>query len=225
MCRNLRCGLSGSFWLMVAAILLAGSRPAGAVDLSPRILLHARTASTAHHCQPGLASCAAAEVRGQLNLLSGAGNYFVYLMAARFDPAIGAREIHVGLSYDLTTLSGVDIFGWNSCADTETPTAEWFQAGGANRLSWNNDHCRQDSLAVGGYFYLTSYTPGYIAAVAPEGADVSLTYCNGAVETIPTQRLGYIGFGEFEGCNPCDRPCNYVPVATVTWSRVKTLFR
>jgi len=60
---------------------------------------------------------------------------------------------------------------------------------------------------------------------APAESPASVTYCNGNVENLPAERLGFIGFGDAEGCNPCNGPCNYVPVEAVTWSRLKTLVR
>lgn len=211
---------------LALSVLGGTSRRAGAVDLSPRILLHARTASTSQPCQPSIVGCGAASTGGILNLSSGAGDYFVFLMAARFDPAIGARSITTGLYYDLMTLEGVDIYSWHLCADLETPsTAEWYRNNGSNTLSWNAEHCRQDSLAIGGYFYLTAYTPGEIAMVAPEGGAASVTLCNDQVVAVPAERLGYVGFGERTGCNPCNELCHFVPVETITWGRLKTLIR
>jgi len=64
-----------------------GPGPAArATDLSPRVLLHARVANLSQPCQPVIAGCGAATVQGGLNQLSGAGDYFVYLLAGRFDP-------------------------------------------------------------------------------------------------------------------------------------------
>lgn len=218
------------FSVMAAALtlstLIASPRPAAAVDLTPRILLHARTASTSQPCQPSITGCGAAITGGILNLSSGAGDYFVFLLAGRFDPSIGARAITTGLYYDLMTLEGVDIYSWHLCADLETPsTTEWYRSNGSNTLSWNAEHCRQDSLAVGGYFYLTAYTPGEIAMVAPEGGAASVTLCNDQVVTVPVEQLGYVGFGSRTGCNPCNEVCHFVPVETITWGRLKTLIR
>lgn len=213
--------------LLLAGVLISlipGSVVAGPAG-TPHLLLHARNVSTAEPCVPGIETCAAAQVSGSLYQPSGAGSYFVYLMAARFEPTAGTREVRVGLSYDLTTGSGVDVFQWHLCADSESPEAGWYQSGGANRITWSSEDCPTDSLLVGGYFYLTAYSAGHIALGAPAAGPAEFVNCAGSTVAVAGTELGYIGFGGLSGCNPCAAPCNYVSVEPTTWSGVKSLLR
>lgn len=207
------------FFLMAAPPLHAG--PSG----TPHLLLHARPVSSAEPCATGIATCSEAQVSGGLYQPTGAGSYFVYLMAARFEPTSGAREFRVGVNYDPTTGSGVDIFQWHLCADAEAPELGWYQAGGANRLSWSAEACPAESLAVGGYFYLTAYTAGHIALTPPDSEPAQFVNCSGAATPVAATELGYIGFGGLSGCNPCLTPCTYVSIEPTTWSGVKSLLR
>jgi hypothetical protein len=214
--------------LLAASLLFPALLPALAIagpNGTPHLLLHARPVSAAQACDAGIDDCAAAQVSGGLYQPSGAGSYFVYLMAARFEPETGVRQFRVGLSYDPTTGSGVDIFQWHLCADAETPESGWYSAGGANRLAWSVDACPPDSLVVGGYFYLTAYTAGHLALNAPGTGSAEFVTCAGAPVSVATSELGYVGFGGLNGCNPCLAPCNYVSVEPTTWSGVKALLR
>jgi hypothetical protein len=205
--------------------LAAPSAVLAAPNGTPHLLLHARPVADAEACVAGIDDCTAAQVSGSLYQPSGAGTYFVYLMAARFEPEAGAREFRVGLSYDPTTVSGVDIYQWYLCADSETPEAGWYQAGGANRLSWSVETCPTGPLVVGGYFYLTAYTAGHVALTAPATGSPELVNCAGVATTVALTELGFVGFGGLPGCNPCLAACNYVSVEPTTWSGIKSLRR
>jgi hypothetical protein len=96
---------------------------------------------------------------GSLYSPSGAGNYYVYLVAGGLDPAAGLASVNFSIDYDAVTVSGVDIFAWNLCADSQEPGPTWYQeAHSTNRISWGAENCPTDSLVVGGFFYLTCYT-------------------------------------------------------------------
>jgi len=208
----------------LATLLLAAA--AGGVDAaeSPSLLLHAVPVTGGQDCTAGvLANCAAATTSG---FLEGQVSFYnLYLLARLPDPAAGLAEIRTGITYDLRTVSGVDVFRWTLCADQEAPETGWFQEGGANRITWNEGSCPTDSIAVAGYFYVTAYDPSYFALVPPEADSSSMTLCGAEPVTIPTTSLGYIGFGSLAGCNPCLEACMYVPVEPTTWGGIKGLFR
>jgi hypothetical protein len=206
--------------LMAALLLTAGT--AGAAE--PKLLFHARRASMAQPCQPGITRCQDAVVLGQLYAPSGAGNYYVYLVAADIDPARGLRSIHFGINYDQVTVSGVDLFSWNPCADTQEPSAGWYQESFcSNRLNWTGEACPTDSLAVGGYFYMTCYTASFLT-VAPIGdAPVTFRDCQSEEIALSQSNLGHVAFGATGGCNPCFGPCDKVATVPSSWSGIKNL--
>jgi hypothetical protein len=220
--------------LLVGALCILFLQPArveGGSASSPKLLLHTQSAESgaAGSCQVGLTSCGGVNVQGGLYIT---GHYFVFLLAARFDTEVGLQEIHVGIDYDKTTGSGVDIlipspggFGWALCADSENQSPGWYVEGGDNRIMWSAEHCPRDSLAVAGYFYVAAYTSGYLALVPPAGGPATLTLCGGTPQPIETTELGYAGFGDVSGCNPCVTDCHYTAVEATTWSRIKAHFR
>jgi hypothetical protein len=209
---------------LLPALLLLGALSGAAEAADPKLLLHARRVSMAQPCQAGLARCEDAVVLGQLYSPTGAGNYYVYLVAAGVDPALGLQSVNFGIDYDAVTVSGVDLFAWNLCADSEEPGSGWYQeAHSTNRISWNAEECPTDTLLVGGYFYLTSYTPSFLT-VGPVG-DGPATFrdCLAADTALPQSALGHVAFGATGGCNPCLVPCERVAVTPTTWSGIKTL--
>jgi len=131
-------------------ILLALAVPPGVSSAAePKLVLHARRTNMAEPCQPGISRCDEALVNGSLYSPTGAGKYFVYLMATQFDPNAGVRSIRAGIEYDAVTVSGVDLFSWNLCADSETPGSGWHQeAKSVNQLVWNDERCPSDTLVV-----------------------------------------------------------------------------
>lgn len=209
--------------LALAFIVLA-CLPGAAGAAEPKLILHANRASMSEPCAPGITRCEQAVVMGSLYSPSGAGSYYVYLMATQFDEAEGIRSIQTGIDYEAVTGSGVDIFSWNHCSDSEQPESGWYrEAKSVNRLIWNAERCPADTLVVGGYFYLTSYTSSFLT-LSPFGQEpAAIQTCLGNNVMLPPTALGYVGFGSVPGCNPCLGPCNTVPVLPVTWSRLKSI--
>lgn len=212
---------------LLAAVLflpLAGqARAAGSG--TPRLLLHVRAVSTKDPCSPGIARCGEAIVQGALYAPNRHGIYYTYLLASGYDTEAGASEIRTGISYDFTTLSGVDIFSWTLCAAGQNPTAAWFQAGGENWISWDQMDAPHDSLAVAGYFYMTAYTPGQLALTPCAAGPATVASFGEAPVPVDSIGLGIVGFGGSDGCNPCLTPCTYTAVQVTTWGGIKTLFR
>ncbi|HEX7879512.1 MAG TPA: hypothetical protein VF720_08885 [Candidatus Eisenbacteria bacterium] len=204
--------------------LLLGVLANAAEAADPKLLFHARRASMAQPCQANLSRCQDVDVLGQLYAPSGAGNYYVYLVAAGIDPAQGLASVSFGIDYDAVTVSGVDLFTWNLCADSEEPGTGWYQeAHSSNRISWNAESCPAESLVVGGYFYMTCYTASFLT-VGPVGDDpVTFRDCQSQDVTLPQSSLGHVAFGATGGCNPCLGPCDKVAVTATTWSGIKTL--
>lgn len=210
-------------WIGLALIHLAVTMPSTmSLAAEPKLVLHASRVSMSEPCQPGISRCDEALVNGSLYSPSGAGKYFVFLMVSQFDPDEGIRLIRAGIDYDAVTVSGVDIFSWNLCADSEQKGSGWYQeAKSVNQLVWNVEQCPSDTLVVGGYFYMTCYSSSFLT-VSPYGLDpASIETCLGTTVTLPPTALGYVGFGTTPGCNPCLGPCNTVPVRPTTWSTIK----
>jgi hypothetical protein len=187
---------------------------------APRILLHAVPSSSKNLCSPGVGACAEANIQAEISTIS-QFMYYAYLLVIDKDPGTGVQEIHTGLSYDTTTLSGVDIFNWNLCADGEAPSAGWYQEGGDNRITWNSPGTGE--VAVAGYFYITGYNNGAIALVPPQNGRATVTPFSGPADSLDVSDLGFIGFGDEEGCNPCLTTCDFTPVRPSTWSSLKLL--
>jgi len=210
--------------LLPVVLLALGALTGAAEAADPKLLFHARRASMAQPCQANLARCEDAVVLGQLYAPTGAGNYYIYLVAAGVDPGLGLASVNFGIDYDAVTFSGVDLFAWNLCADSEAPGIGWYQeAHSTNRISWNAEGCPTDSLLVGGYFYMTCYTPSFLT-VGPVGDDpVTFRDCQSGEVALPQSSLGHVAFGATGGCNPCLAPCDKVAAAPTTWSGIKTL--
>ncbi len=205
---------------LLAALVVPNALPSHAAD-APRILLHAQSSTAGGSCAPGLQQCASANVSGFLQ--NQVGFYYLYIVACSPASSAGLQEIHTGIDYDQRTVSGVDVFRWTLCADSETTGPGWFQAGGSNRIRWNS--CPTAPLVVAGYFYVTAYDPSYFALVPPPADSTSMTACENQPVKLATTSLGYIGFGGEPGCNPCLGDCFYTPTEPVTWSGIKSLFR
>jgi hypothetical protein len=165
----------------------------------------------------------------------------VYLVVAKApDAALGIAGMSCGIDYNGMASKGVDVFGWNLCADLQFTNSgaegEWPAAGGGNRITWvSTTNCQTEVLgtdgvhAIGGAFYLYAYSgdvfqvTGNMNLVIPE---LAVADCNASTTMLPMdgQASGSVGFGE-PGCNPCVEYCGpVVPVESTTWGRVKTQY-
>lgn len=176
--------------------------------------------------------CTSFVTRGNLHT-----TYDVYVVLAQV-PSRGATSAFFGIQYDKDSGSGVDIFDWEGCSDTEAPGNGWPNSGGGIVVTW--DTCQQEIvgedeiLATIGSFYTYAYSEDSIKFTTRTYApvpDIGWSDCNGS-----TCEFEYVGaataivsFGEATGCNPCLDSCQVdiypsdcmVPTEPVTWGGIK----
>ncbi len=173
----------------------------------------------------------------------------VYVVVARGNPEAGIGEVVFGIRYNNgeagentpTDRLGVDIFNFTDCASGLSPCegpcppcCPWEAASGsANRITWNTDSdCQTEVIGedgvhtLAGTFYIYAYsedlfeiTPHYDSISKPN--EFAVRDCNDQVTDLPyPEAAGAVAFGSGTGYNPCDA----VPVAPTTWSRLKTRY-
>lgn len=167
----------------------------------------------------------------------------VYLVVARAQMQPGIAGLSCGIEYDNASGGGVDIFGYELCADLEFSNAgasgEWPAAGGGNRITWDRfTNCQRSVIdpdgvhAIACAFYVYAYGSDLLR-VTPNmnlesGAELAVADCSASTTFLPYGGLWGvgIGFGGAPGCNPCsDAFCvGDVPVVPTTWSRLKQRF-
>ena len=215
--------------LLLAPLLLALSTPragraAGIAE--PRILIHlANATSRVGSCTPPVSDCASPDVKvfGLTYNQATELFYFGYVLAAGHDAGAGLSEIKFAVDYARATNEGVDVFDWQTCASASLGPADWYASGTGNQIRW--DDCPKTDVVVAGYFYLTAYSPGKIGIVPPPGeGPATLTSCGGQPVNIPVEHLGFAGFGDQQGCNPCLDECQFVAVEPTTWGMIKARF-
>jgi hypothetical protein len=149
----------------------------------------------------------------------------------------GIAGVRFGVEYLGASGTGVDILGWNLCADSETPTAGWPASDTGNIIAWDPlTACQRFEpagfgtgvMAAAGYFYLSAYSPDALRIrTHPEELTAKVIDCQGFESTIEPHdfdldsHLGVAGFG-MEGFDSC---FSIVRVQTTTWSRIKSFFR
>ena len=93
------------------------------------------------------------------------------------------------------------------------------------------EHCQEKEVVVGGYFYVSTYSPATMSLVGfPNTGQVKVANC-AAAELIPIDpgQAGWVSLGgaakglDTDGCNPALEPCGQgtVPVQPSTWGRIK----
>jgi hypothetical protein len=124
--------------------------------------------------------------------------------------------------------SGIDIFAWSLCADSEVRQGSWPSPLGSNRIFWNAvNNCRVEPVSVAGYFYMAAYSADELRIEGFKGAShAEFVDCVGQAIGVPPANLGRASFSAgaaSPGCNPFLRNCvSSTPVVAATWSRVKS---
>ena len=166
----------------------------------------------------------------------GSARYYVFILATPEVPAdpMGIRGFRLGIEYDQGDHEGINVFSWNSCADTEISQPDWPAPGSGNTLLY--DGCEASEVILGGYFYITAYSPSVIALDGfPSTGVVEYADCNGADQVfVPVDdvQVGWVSMGgaarglDANGCNPAIEPCGVVPspVQTTTWGKIKAKY-
>jgi hypothetical protein len=171
---------------------------------------------------------------------------YVYLLVTDGDVVSGVGALECGVRYTGVTGQGVDIFAWDACADQEArvagPEGPWPASGSGNLLYWDvSTRCQRFEpggsgtgvVALGGYFYVGSYTPDTLAVTVNPGTTLAaVANCAGIVDVVAggehivnPSHLGYAVFssgGSLPGYNPCGLN---TPVKATTWSRIKSTYQ
>ncbi len=192
-------------------------------NASAKILLHVGAVTTKNACTSVPVDCRNAVVTGSVG-----SAYNVYLCVANQSDSVGVAGMQAGITYNDASNAGIDIFGWNLCANLEFAMAGWpFSSNTGTLITWDKaGNCQLGpKTTVAGYFYLGVYTPDRLSLIPrPVDGSSKVADCNAAEENLTAQApspLGYADFGTGSGYNPCQ---NIVPVETTTWSGVKSLF-
>jgi hypothetical protein len=156
---------------------------------------------------------------------------FLYVLVQDADPVAGVAAATFGVSYDGADGSGVDILGWNLCADSQVASPGWPALGSGLEISWASGNCQHrrtgtgndpvwtSGTAVIGYFYCAAYTPSnFFVTPHPITGSATVTDCSGIVDdltnALPSQ-LGVAGFGGAGGYAPCETMAHYYPCEVV----------
>jgi hypothetical protein len=197
-------------FLGAASALAAGNSEA-------KLMLHALSITTKNPCTRVAnlpATCTGYQV-GNLPLYP--PTLFVYALVVNGSRTEGMAGASFGINYDGALLSGVDIYGWYLCADSDLPTPGWPATGTGNTISFTPARCQTGgNTAVGGvatlgYFYCGAYTSDMMRVTThPETNGASVTSCAGAIDYVldsdaSCTHLGALGFGTRTGINPCGR--------------------
>ncbi len=234
----------GMLWLRSAFVtalallaVLAPRAAAGDSELSPVIALHTGwfpNPKSDPALAPGFDGCSYAptqpcsEYEVQLPFFDWSAA--VWVMVARGDPDAGVSGVSFTIDYDGAWASGVDVYGWFNCGDTDTSTGLYPEPGHAYIIEWDPEtNCQRTEIGTdgvhtaAGYFYVAAYSDDAFRIPTPqEGTPVafSVTDCNGNT-IVPDQGAPAVGFGAVEGYNPCAED---VPVIPSTWGRIKTKY-
>ncbi|HEX7880389.1 MAG TPA: hypothetical protein VF720_13320 [Candidatus Eisenbacteria bacterium] len=211
-------------------MLLASFGTAQAGRLShASILLHALPAGGADPCglQPSgnFVPVTAAPVDP-----SGADDYYVYVIGHDPDWAVGAglAGLQFGTQYEADGPGdGLVVHDFEVCAtiDFSTVIPPWPSSGSGTLLTWDPiNACQRQPYAVGGYFYLTAYSPSIMAVTTrPLDNLAKVANCASQETVVYPGRLGWISFGGAEynddtnGFDPThDAPMFTRPVLDIT---------
>ena len=110
-----------------------------------------------------------------------------------------------GIAYDPKPQSGVDILGWQDCADLEFRNEDWPMAGTGNLLTWHQyRNCQKQPPVTAGFFLIEVWGEDELRLI-PRPVDnvASIVHCNVQVMyESDRDELGKISFGSGEGSNP-----------------------
>lgn len=197
-------------WLGCAAQLThAGSNPKATIGL---FLFPTNLGTSTCTTFASLDACGLALQRGDIV----PATYYAYVVVGK---ATAVGGVHFGIHYDDILQSGVDVFSWTSCADSQTPSAGWPGAGTGITLAWDSpSNCQSvvppgagGAVAVAGYFYCAAYAADALTITAHPGTRTAeVVDCSGTADVVYDAdacvspfRLGRADFGGGSGYDPC----------------------
>jgi hypothetical protein len=130
-----------------------------------------------------------------------------------FDTTEGVAGVQFGISYDDSKGSGVDIGHWQNCALYEWPMDDWPASGTGNLLTWSHvDDCQEKVPVPVGFFFLTAYSNDRMKLIPrPVDGLARVAVCgrpgkrsDQKAESLQTENLGWVDFGDGPGYNPWD---------------------
>jgi hypothetical protein len=169
--------------------------------------------------------------------------YFAYALVVDGSLTEGVSGASFGVQYDGAPATGVHIWSWTLCGDSESPDAGWPAPATGNVIQFNTaTNCQAagnsniGAVAVLGYFYSAAYTPDRLVLTSHPGTGQgTVRNCADALDVVgyspndACTNFGAIGYGPgSNGINPCedvsrDRLCPPIPVQPSTWGQVKAL--
>jgi len=186
------------------------------------VALHIAPASQKTVCDYAMPAC------NQVTTSAPLGNYNVYLFVANHSDSLGTTGISLGIDYDGTPGSGVDVYSWTLCSDLDFPNDGWPEPNQGNVVLWLHDtNCQYGPAPVaGGVFSVTAYSPDCFSVI-PRPVDNAVYVVDCLLAQIDISKsspshLGYVCFGAGEGYNPCSV---IVAVQPTTWGNIKTLYQ
>jgi len=156
--------------------------------------------------------------------------YYAYLCVFNGESGNGIAGVDLGIRYDGSSNSGVDVFLWTKCTAQEFPSTGWPQSGGGNVIIWDfiND-CQRDEpggfgegvSAIAGFFYITAYSDDLLEVIPrPNSGFLKVANCEAAESVLRTDQGGALGFSE-DGSIQGRRGCFAPEVLESTWGDIK----
>jgi hypothetical protein len=177
------------------------------LNADPRIVLHAQpyTEDMRFNCyQHGVETPDQVVTKGPaLNADGEPSQYFVYVLISGFD-TLGVAAVQFGIAYDPEPKSGVDILGWQDCADLEFRNEDWPMAGTGNLMTWDwTRNCQKDEPVVVGFFLVEVYDDDELRIIPRPVDNIgSIVHCDSRVMVdVPREKMGKISFGSGDGVN------------------------
>ncbi len=208
-------------FLFAAGLALVASPSSAGLNQNAKIFMHLGPVVQKTACSQIVADCRNATVVGNVGSF-----YHAYVAVANFSDSVGIAGCQFGIQYLDAGSVGIDIFSWTSCTTLEFNSATWPLNNSGNLVTWTPSVSCQlgPTPAVAGFFYVGVYSPDRLALIPrPSDGRAKVANCLSAEDDLTGQApspLGYIDFGTGPGYNPC---ATIVPVATITWSSVKSL--
>ncbi len=194
--------------VMVPAIAQAGSASEAklAVHLVPRTTKSTCANTVIPPCNEGESNLL---VEGDILV-----GYNAYVMILDVDPSQGIAGASFGIQYDGATQSGVDEFGWTSCADYTFSESGWPASSTGITLTWDPiGSCQRTPVAgdlggsagaLAGSIYIYAYSPDALSLVARSAESGTVVGTCEGVE-VEAVGVGSVGLGGAVGHDPCNQ--------------------